>query len=352
MTSEETIFEARDGIGRIRLNRPQVLNALSPRQFAAIDRQLAAWAADAAVRVVLIEGTGDRAFCAGGDLRPLWEGREGGREVGRALFSDEYRLDRRIFHYTKPYVALMDGIVMGGGAGVSVNGRFRVAGETTLFAMPETAIGFFPDVGATHFLTRLPGCVGLYLGLTGARLGPADCLWAGLATHYVPRAGRAAMAAGLVQAAAAADPTAAVAEVLAAHHRDPGASTLAERRAAIDRCFGRPSLAEIRTALADEPGDWAAASCAALAGHSPTALAVTFRQLTGGAGLGFDEAIRREYRITTHMLEGGDLYEGIRAAVVDKDRRPRWNPADTADVADETVAAYFRPPAGGDLDLG
>ncbi len=352
MHDDETLFRVDERIGRIMLNRPQVLNALSPAQFAVLDRQLAAWAANQAVTVVVVEGAGDRAFCVGGDLRALWEMRARGDEAGcRALFRDEYRLDRRVHHFAKPIVALLDGMVMGGGAGISVNGRFRVASEGTLFAMPETAIGFFPDVGATHFLSRLPGRIGLYLGLTGARLGPADCLWAGLATHYVPLAARGELLAGLAQAAAAADPPAAVTEVLAALHRDPGPAGLAERADGLDRCFGQPTLRQVISALIEEGADWAWDAVEPIGDNSPTSLAVTFRQLAEGGGLGFDEAIRREYRITTRMLAGADLFEGIRAVLVDKDRRPRWRPATLADIGPEAVERYFAPAEDGDLDL-
>lgn len=352
MGDDETLARVECELGRIVLNRPQVLNALSPAQFRGLDRTLADWAADAAVAVVVIEGAGERAFCVGGDLGAIWEMRGRGDLAGcRALFRNQYRLDRRVHHYAKPIVALLDGMVMGGGAGLSVNGRFRVASERTLFAMPETAIGFFPDVGATHFLSRCPGRIGLYLGLTGARLGPADCLWAGLATHYVPLAARDALLAGLAGAAGSADPAAAVADTLASLHRDPGPAALAERAEGLDRCFGRETLREVISALIAEGADWAWDAVEPIGDNSPTALAVTFRQLAEGGGLGFDDALRREYRIATRMLAESDFFEGIRAAVVDKDRRPQWRPATLADVGADAVARYFAPAADGELDL-
>jgi len=293
---------------------------------------------------VAIEGAGGRAFCAGGDIRAVWDARARGDDAfNRALFRLEYRLDRRIHHYPKPYVALIDGIVMGGGAGIGVNGRFRVAGERTLFAMPEAGIGLFPDVGATHFLSRCPGRIGLYLGLTGARLGPADCLWAGIATHYVPAAARQDLTAALAGAADAADALGAVAETLAAFHRDPGPPALAGIAGDIERCFGRPTLPGVLAALAEEPGEWARAASRRMAANSPTSLAVVFRQLTEGASLDFDRAIAREYRLTWRFLAGHDLFEGIRALVIDKDKRPRWRPDRLDDVAEADVDAYFAP---------
>ncbi|MDA8231280.1 MAG: enoyl-CoA hydratase/isomerase family protein [Magnetospirillum sp.] len=342
--SDETIFERDGALGRVLLNRPQVLNALSPAQFREIGRRLAVWEEDASVGLVVVEGRGDAAFSAGGDLRAVWEARaRGDHAANRALFRDEYSLDRRIHRYPKPYVALMDGIVMGGGAGISVNGPFRVATERTVFAMPETAIGFFPDVGATHFLSRCPGRVGLYLGVTGTRLGGADCLWAGLATHYVPSADRGDLVAALGRAAASADPWGAAAQVLAEFHRDPGPSALAGRADSIDHCFGQPTLREIVSALVADGDDWAWDALEPIGDNSPTSLIVTFRQLTEGAHLDFEDAIRREFRMANRFLAGGDLFEGIRARIIDKDRQPKWGAATIADVAEADIAACFAP---------
>lgn len=351
VSEAETLVEAADGLGRIVLNRPKVLNAISPAQFAELDVTLARWAEDDAVKVVTIEGAGERAFCAGGDIRAVYVGwKRGEHAANRDIFRREYRLDRRIAHYGKPYVALIDGIVMGGGAGVSVNGRFRVATERTQFAMPETGIGFFPDVGATHFLGRCPGRINLYLGLTGTRLGPADALWAGLATHFVPSTDLAALRVALAAAASSADPAGAVPDVLARFHRDPGPAPLAERAAAIDRCFAAPSVRDIVSELVADGGAWAWDAMEAIADKSPTSLAVTLVQLREGQGLAFDDAIRREYRLACRFLAARDLYEGIRALVVDKDRAPRWGPETLAEVDEATVAEYFSPRPG-DEDL-
>lgn len=328
-------------LGIVRLNRPHVLNALAPAQFSVIHRQLAAWAADDSVGAVLFEGAGDRAFCAGGDIRAVWDARaRGEHSFNDHLFRDEYRLDRLIHHYAKPIVSLLDGIVMGGGAGISINGRFRVATERCVFAMPEAAIGFFPDVGATHFLSRCPGAVGLFLGLTGARLGAADMLWAGLATHYVPSEGLAALKGVLAECAS-------VEEALDHAHREPGLAPLAGEAALIERCFVQDDIYTIVATVAGLNNRWAAS----LAAASPTSLAVIFRQLTEGRGLDFDTAIRREYTLARRFLEGHDFYEGIRAVVVDKDKAPRWQPASVALISDAYVNEYFVP-LGEELTFG
>lgn len=342
MFATETVFTVNNGLGHILLNRPHVLNALSPDQFVALDRRLAEWLRDDAVRVVVVEGAGDKAFSAGGDIRAVWDARSrGDAAFNRAIFHTEYCLDRRIHHYSKPYVAVLDGIVMGGGAGISVNGRFRIATERTLFAMPEAAIGFFPDVGATHFLSRCPGHIGLYCGLTGARLGAADALWAGIATHFVPASELAALKGELARAAGSVEPLAATEAVLASAHRDPGPAGLAERSAAIDRCFAGPSVSAISAALGEEGAPWSQAAQTALAAHSPTSMAIAFRQLTHGRALSFDDAIRQEYRLACTCLAGDEFYEGIRALVVDKDRRPQWRPSAFADIDQPMLDRLF-----------
>jgi len=338
----ETLFDLSAGLGRITLNRPRVLNALAPDQFGRIDSCLRDWDRDDAVGVVVIDGAGERAFCAGGDIRAVWDGRLRGDDAGnRELFRAEYRLDRRIHHYRKPYVALLDGIVMGGGAGVSVNGRYRVATERTLFAMPEAAIGFFPDVGATHFLSRCPGRLGLFLGLTGTRLGPAETVAAGLATHYVPAEHLDELIAVLRQAAVSGDPGAAVAEALDSFHRHPGPSWLDAAADAIDGFGQAPDPGEYLARLQACDAEWASAAAASMLAASPTSLAIAFRQLTRGRDLGFDDAIRQEFRLACSLLLGSEFHEGIRALVVDKDRSPRWQPAVLTQIPQDLLDRLF-----------
>ncbi|EME71794.1 enoyl-CoA hydratase/carnithine racemase [Paramagnetospirillum caucaseum] len=348
----ETVV-TRDGrLGRIRLNRPKVLNALSAAQYHDITRCLAGWEDDPEIGVVLIEGEGERAFCAGGDIRMVWDAaRRGNHGFNRDVFRTEYRLNRRIHRYPKPYVSLLDGICMGGGAGLSVNGDFRIATERTRFAMPETGIGFFPDVGATHFLNRCPGHVGLYLGLTGRQLGPADCLWAGIATHFVPADRLGELRLALAGAALAADSGEAVASVLARFHEEPGDGPLLRQLDGLERCFAHRRLGDVVEELRLDGGQWAWDTLAELSGRAPFSLAVTNRQLREGRGLDFDEALRREFRLAWHFLQGQDFLEGIRAQVVDKDRRPAWTPSSLAEVDELAVAAYFQPLGDNELPL-
>ena len=327
---DEILFVERDGIGRVTLNRPQALNALTHDMVRALDARLDAWAGDDAIAKVVIEGAGMRAFCAGGDIRDLYAvmGR-GDDSFIDTFYRDEYRLNYRIHTYPKPYVAVIDGVVMGGGVGISIHGSHRLVTERALFAMPETGIGFFPDVGAAWFLSRMPGEIGMYLGLTGARLGPADAIYSGVATHYVP-SGR-------------------LAEALDGFSADPGPPPMAEHRAAIDRCFAGDSLEAVIQALEAEGGDWSEKTLTALAGKSPTSLKVTHRQLRRGASLSFSQAMTMEFRLSQRFCAGHDFREGVRAAVIDKDRRPQWQPRTLAEVGESDIDAYFAPLAGGDL---
>ena len=341
MIEVEIIFARQGGIGLAVLNRPKALNALTLDQVHALHSRLDAWAADDTVKAVVIEGTGEKAFCAGGDIRALYDAAKAGEmEYVAAFYRDEYRLNRKIKTYAKPYVALIDGIVMGGGVGVSVHGRYRVATERTLFAMPETGIGFFPDVGGAYFLPRCPGQIGLYLGLTGARLKAADCLYAGIATQYVPSARLDELRAAL---AADADD---VEAVLARFHVDPGPAPLAQRRDLIDRCFSAQTYDGVLAALAAEGEGFAADTLATITAKSPTAGKVAFEQIRRGAKLDFDACMKMEFRLSQVYAPAADFIEGIRAVIVDKDGKPAWGQA----AGDDGVRASFdRVPAGGDL---
>lgn len=338
-------LEITGSVGRIELQRPKALNALTLEQIHAIDPQLRAWADDDRVKAVVITGEGHKAFCAGGDIRALYEaGRDHRHDIYAAFFRDEYRLNRLIKTYPKPYVALVDGIVMGGGVGISVHGSHRVASENTLFAMPETGIGMFPDVGGTWFLPRLPGELGTYLALTGARLKAADCLYAGVCTHFIPAERKTA----LVRALAGIGEAAAVDAVLAEFATDPGMAPLAERRDVIDRCFAFDREEDILAALAAEGGDWAAETRATLMAKSPFATKVTLRQMRLGRTLDFDGCMRAEFRMSQRFMERPDFCEGVRAAIIDKDQAPRWNPPGLDGVSDAMVEAVFAPMADGE----
>ena len=351
MTEGDIVFQRIGRIGLITLNRPKALNALTLDMIKALDAKLAAWEGDDAVQAVVIEGAGERAFSAGGDVRALYEaGTDGDRAVARDFYWHEYRQNRHIFRYPKPYVALVDGVVMGGGVGVSVHGSHRVATEHTLFAMPETGIGMFPDVGGGYFLPRLPGEIGMYLALTGARLRAADCLYAGIATHYTPAARLPNLKAALAQTDLS-QGRAAVEAVLADFHDDPGPPPLAEHRARIDRCFSGDSVEAILAALEAEGSDWAAETRQTILAKSPFATKLAFRELREGAALSFEEDMRMEYRLCRNTMAGHDFYEGVRAVIIDKDNQPKWRPDSLDKVSDEEVARYFAPLPGDELDF-
>ncbi|HUB10720.1 MAG TPA: enoyl-CoA hydratase/isomerase family protein [Acetobacteraceae bacterium] len=334
MPQEASVVTRRDGrAGRILLNRPQALNALDLAMIRVLTRALSEWHDDPHIHLVVIEGAGDRAFCAGGDIRALRDAQLGGnRPAADAFFSEEYALNRMIATYPKPYVALIDGICMGGGIGVSVHAPYRVATEHAMFAMPETAIGFFPDIGATFFLPRLPGRIGCYLGLSGARMQGADAVHAGLATHFCPRA----QLAGLSQALAA-DGAGALAEFAA----PLPAFSLAAERAALDQCFGADTVPEILTRLAAEDTAWAKRTLEMLRGVSPSALCWTLKALQRGGDQTLPQALDDEFALTHTTMAHPDFAEGVRAMVVDKDRRPRWQPAQIEEVDPAAIVAMF-----------
>jgi enoyl-CoA hydratase len=343
----EVLFETRGRAGLITLNRPHALNALTLGMILAMHEQLARWADDPQVERVVIRGAGEKAFCAGGDIRLL-------RELGLkrdpqavALFRGEYRLNALIKRFPKPYLALIDGAVMGGGVGVSIHGSHRICAEQTVFAMPETGIGLFPDVGATYFLPRLPGRLGTYLALTGARLKQADTLWCGIATHAVPRARFDDLADSF---ASAAD----LDEALAAHAGAPGPAAISATMPAIDRCFAPASVEAIIAALRSERGEfraWANGTAETLRSKSPLSLKIALRQMQEGQHASFEECMRIEFRIVNRVLKGQDFYEGVRALILDKDNRPRWTHPGPEAVSDEEVARYFAPLGDGELDL-
>jgi len=339
-------FDRRGRLGIIILDRPQALNALTLPMVVALDRQLAAWGEDPAVAAVAIKSAGGRAFCAGGDIRALYEASRRNDAYAREFYRVEYRVNHRIKTYAKPYIALIDGIAMGGGVGLSVHGSHRVVSERSQFAMPETGIGFFPDVGGTWFLPRLPGAVGTYLGLSGVRLVAADMLDAGIATHYCPSTEMEFLVAELEEATS-------VEAVLDRRFGSAGTPALAAQRSIIDRCFAAGTVEEILSRLEHDASPWAQETSATIKKKSPTSLKVTVRQLRLGAGLAdFAAAMRLEYRLCQRLVHGHDFHEGVRAVVIDKDQAPRWQPATLADVSDETVSQYFAPLDEPDLDLG
>jgi enoyl-CoA hydratase len=351
VSESDILFDRRGVAGVITLNRPKALNAVTHAMVRALAAQLNEWAHDPAVTRVVITAAGERAFCAGGDIRDLYElGRAGRQAEALAFWRDEYPLNSLIKHFRKPYVALIDGLVMGGGVGISVHGSHRIAGDRFQFAMPEVGIGFFPDVGATYFLPRLPGELGTFCALTGERFGAADAVASGVATHRVS----SARFPDLLDALCGDTP---VAAMLAAFGEAAGAAPILARRPAIDRTFGGDRVEDILAALEGEAAamsadaDWAAATAATIRSKSPSSLKIALRQMRRGKALPFDECMRVEFRIVSRIVYGHDFYEGVRAVVIDKDNAPRWDPPTLTQVSEAEVERHFAPLAAGELAL-
>jgi enoyl-CoA hydratase len=338
MTEPEILTRVASGIGQITLNRPKALHALNLGMCEAMTAALLSWRDDPAVQSVLIDHVGERGFCAGGDIRMIAESGAGDASEAKAFFHAEYRLNHLLFDYPKPVTALVDGIVMGGGVGISEPCAVRIATERTTYAMPETGIGLFPDVGGGWFLPRLPGEVGTWLALTGTRLKAADTVFLGIHTHYLPSDALEAFRAIL-----ATDPAypADVAEGLEADH---GEASIEPHLAAIDRLFAHDRVEAIFEALAADGSDWALAQLAVLKTKSPQSLKVSLRQLRTGRGLtDFADNMAMEYRLGGRVVRTHDFQEGVRAVVIDKDNAPQWSPADLAGVSEADLDALFAP---------
>lgn len=340
----EILFERLGAVGLITLNRPKALNALTHAMCVGMKAQLAEWAASDDIGCVVIQGEGERAFCAGGDVRSLYDSGKAGTSYAFEFYRDEYLLNAAIKHYRKPYIALISGIVMGGGVGVSVHGSHRVADESMLFAMPETGIGLFPDVGGSFFLPRLPGELGMYLGLTGVRLKTNDALFAGIATHVVPKAQRDTLLSRLSDGET---PD----EVLEALCEKDQSAPLAELSGKIDTIFSAHSVAAILDRLERDATDWALDVASTIRSKSPTSTKLAFRQIRNGKFLDFDGCMRMEFRMVHRVIAGHDFYEGVRATIIDKDGAPKWRPDTLAEVSERDVDAYFATLGKNELPL-
>ncbi len=347
MNETEVLFSELKGhqgkVGVITLNRPAQLNALSHAMFEAISFKLQEWQQQDAIKAAIICGAGERAFCAGGDIRAIYYLRE---QLPSALdfFISEYLLNHCIYHWTKPYIALLNGLTMGGGAGVSLHGSYRVATEKFQFAMPETAIGFFPDIGGSYFLPRCTGKSGWYLGLTGATIGVTDAQFAGLIDMTTPSDQIPALFAAFTNATWDRDPHQTVQVILDKFANTINApSILAQHHEVIDRCFSAATLEMVLSTLRQEHHSFATETLELLHCRSPTSLKVTFEELKRGEQLSFDECMRMEFRMTRRFLQMHDFFEGIRAQVIDKDRMPRWCPDQLEGVDEQMVTAYFMP---------
>lgn len=352
MSESEVLFEAKGKCGVITLNRPQALNALTLTMVRDMNAQLTKWAVDDNIKAIIIEGAGGKAFCAGGDIKTValagiaMRNGEGDGAILRDFFREEYTLNHRIFTFPKPYIALIDGIVMGGGKGVSAHGSHRIVTEKTMFAMPETNIGFFPDVGGGYFLPRCPGQIGPYLALTSKRIGATDTKYIGFATHFVPSDRMPLLRELLISAPHDID------NILPSFCKEaPGMSDLTVQRMLIDRCFGFDRIEDIMAALEKEAQPFTQEALNAMKGMSPTSMKIALRQIRLGKTMDFADVMTMEYRLSQAVLAGHDFYEGVRAALIDKDRNPHWNPAHAKDVDDAMVAACFNPLGAQDLVL-
>ena len=337
MTSDVLSF-VEGQAGRIRLNRPKAIHALTTAMCDGVLDALEAWRTDEAVQAVIIDHADGRGFCAGGDIRMLADsGAKDGVEA-RAFFHTEYRMNHRLFTYVKPVIAVMDGITMGGGVGLSQPCKYTIATENTKLAMPETGIGLFPDVGGGWYLSRLPGRVGQYLALTGHRLDGAECHALGLATHFIPAAGVDAVKRRIADDAAALD------VILRDASVDPGKAKLLDHQDAIDRLFASDRLEDVFAALEADDSDFARETLATLKTKSPQTMKVSLKLLLDGKAMPtFEDEMRQEYAVGSKVVQRHDFLEGVRAVIVDKDNAPRWNPATPEGVSDHVIDQIFAP---------
>ena len=335
--SDDVLISVEGGIGRIRLNRPKAIHALTTRMCEVMSEALLNWRADPAVLAIIIDHAEGRGFCAGGDVVMLWRSGGGDAEDAKHFFFAEYRLNHLLFTYPKPTIAIMDGITMGGGVGISLPCKFRIATENTRFAMPETSIGLFPDVGGGWYLPRLPGQVGEFMALTGARLDGAECHYLGLATHYVPQASLPDLV-----------------ERISTNPRLNGAignfavtppdAKIAENLPAITRCFSSYRLEDVLAALKSDESEWAATELMTLGTKSPLSCKISLRLMEEGASrASFEDEMRAEYALAGRVVRTHDFHEGVRALLIDKDNNPQWDPATPEEVDEEMLDVLFAP---------
>ncbi|KFV63473.1 hypothetical protein N307_05635, partial [Dryobates pubescens] len=356
-STAEVLLEKKGCAGVITLNRPKALNAINISMIRQIYPQIKTWEQDPETCLIIIKGTGEKAFCAGGDVRAIRDAGKLGDRLAQDFFKEEYALNNAVGTCKKPYVALIDGITMGGGVGVSVHGHFRVATEKTLFAMPETAIGkycLFPDVGGGYFLPRLSGRIGYYLALTGSRLKGRDVLKAGIATHFVDSEKLPALEKDLTGLKSPS--TENIADLLNSYHEKSKADqdkpfVLDEHMEKINSLFSGDTVEEIVKKLKQDGSAFANEQLETLNKMSPTSLKLTLRQLREGASMSLQEVLRMEYRLSQACMRGTDFYEGVRAVLIDRDQAPRWKPAALEEVSDEFVDNCFKPLGNDDLKL-
>ena len=346
MTEQTVLVEVRNGVGHLTLNRPAGLNALDLDMVRQLRRQLDAWLDDDQLRVVVLRATGEKAFCAGGDIRGLYDSHLAGNDMYMTFFTEEYALDQLIHDYPKPVLALMDGFVLGGGMGLAQAATHRVITERVKMGMPETGIGYFPDVGGSYFLPRLEGAIGQYLGVTGTHIRAADALYAGLADYCLNHDQIAELDRTLDTIRWSREPDRDLDQLLAerAQQQLPG-SEIQAMRPAIDQHFGHPDMPGIHAALAaeqrDEYREWAQRTLAAIDSKSPIAMSVTLELLRRGRELSLPDCFALESHLDAQWFAKGDIMEGVRALIVDKDRNPQWNPPTLAEVSPARVQDLF-----------
>lgn len=334
--NEDVLVKIDGSVGRITLNRPKAINSLTHPMVTRIGAALTAWQDDDAVACVIVDGAGERGLCAGGDVVAIYHSAKADGAEARQFWHDEYLVNAQIGRYPKPYVAIMDGITMGGGVGISAHGSVRIATDTTKMAMPEVGIGFIPDVGGTYLLARTPGLLGLHAALSGAPFTGADAIAMGFADHFVPHERLEAFLA----TATTDGPVAAV----AAHAQEPPPSPLLAQRDWIDECYAGDTVPDILAALGDRGGDQAAKAAELISSRSPVALAVTLEAVRrAGTLTSLEDVLRQEFRTSCASLRSHDLVEGIRAQLIDKDRNPKWSPPSSEAVTTADVEAYFAP---------
>lgn len=356
MAFDDVLFAEEEGhhgfLGVITLNKPQAYNALSHDMILHITQQLDQWSQNKHLLAVMIHSDFEKAFCAGGDIRSLYDaGKRGDTEALRIFFRDEYRMIHRIHTYPKPWISWMNGITMGGGVGISIHGRHRVATETLRFAMPECAIGFFPDVGGSYFLSHTPGELGTYLGLSGTSIYAADALYCGLIDHCIAAKEFVAVKTELlnIDFSRAIDVNQLIADVLKQHAITMENSVLESQRECIDTYFQSDSIIRIIYNLQQDASQWCQELAFNLQQKSPLSLKITLEQLRRGKTLTLAACLKMEYTIAQHFAAGKDFYEGVRAQIIDKDKNPQWQPALLTAVSDDVVAAYFNSVIGEEL---
>jgi enoyl-CoA hydratase len=346
---QEVIVSQRAHIGILTLNRPNALNALSLPMILSIQNQLFAWQDDPNVHAVVVNAEGGKAFCAGGDVRSLFEERAKPLPEKLYFFQEEYRLNQLIYHYSKPYIALMDGITMGGGVGISLHGSHPVASERFVFAMPETSIGFFPDIGASYFLSRCRSNIGIYLGLTGNRINASESHALGLVKHVIDASKFSDMLKALQHTDLSSNAKARVSACLQTFSEQVEPDSILTLEARVKACFSLPKITAIFDSLSQSPDTWHQNVLSTLKQKSPLSLCVTLAQLQRASHLSFEECIQMDFTLVQHFLSGHDFYEGVRALLVDKDKCPQWQDGSVAEVTAPSVETYFNSVIGMNL---